>query len=104
MSESEPNPVESKAIAYDVHMADALGVMIAAVAVQKDILGEPARLWVDVVKQKLNAVGVHTLKDYMTSIVTINHTLLVAGYPRGCTSPPSHSWWRRVEMVIPEEE
>lgn len=76
-----PEPVVSSITKeYKVHVEQALGVMVAIMAVRHELEGLPGRMWVDTVMEKLNSVGVKTLRDFMVLVLMLNHTLGKAGY------------------------
>jgi hypothetical protein len=67
---------------YDVYAEETLRVMVVTVAFEKGFEGISGSGWVKAVVDKLNSVGVKTLKDMIRQSTTINQTLGAAGHAR----------------------
>jgi hypothetical protein len=66
-------------IEYNVYAENALRVMVVTVAFEKGLEGISGTGWVTAVVDKLNSVGVMTLRDFIAQSTSINKTLGAAG-------------------------
>jgi hypothetical protein len=54
--------------------------MLEMVAVRKGLIGTEGEEWVEAVRAKFEDVGVHTLRDFVGTALTINGTLVRSGH------------------------
>jgi hypothetical protein len=100
-----PEPVESNnELEYDVYAGNALVYMVKIVAVRKELEEVPKRFWEEAVVEKLNSVGIHTLKDLKMAVVGLNRRLGVARHPRLHELTINLMMEVVAEMVLPAED